>query len=111
MNIITYTLRPFSLDYAGAPVPEENLVDFVVQRKITEADTLTTQLGATQFGLISDPPPSSPIFMPDALPVATLPLYPGLGQSANTVACIPSGMVRIYHHWFKNKLLKVGFLN
>jgi len=65
MNIITYTtvLQPFSLDYPGAPVPEENLVDFVVQWKITEADTLTTQLGATQFGLISDPPPSSPPFL------------------------------------------------
>jgi len=33
-----------------------------VQEKITEADTLTIQLGATPSGLISDPPPSSPYF-------------------------------------------------
>jgi len=55
----------------------------MVQGKITVADILTTQMGATSSGLISDPPPSSPIFMPDALPVATLPLYPGLGQAPN----------------------------
>jgi len=29
------------------------------------------------------PTSSSPIFMPDALPVVTLPLYPGLGQAPN----------------------------
>ena len=36
---------------------------------------------------------SLPIFMPDALPVATLPIYPGLGQAPNMLACIPSGVV------------------
>ena len=30
------------------------------------------------------------IFMPDALPGTTLPIYPGLGQ-ANMLACISSG--------------------
>jgi len=39
------------------------------------------------------PPPSSPIFAPDALPAATLPIYPGLGQSPNMLACIPNGLV------------------
>jgi len=43
--------------------------------------------------LISDPPPSSPILTPDALPAATLPVYPGLGQTPNMLACIPSGLV------------------
>jgi len=67
----------------------------VVQEEITEADTLTTQLGATPFGLISDPPSSSPPnFTPDALPATTLPLYPGLGQAPNLLACIPSGVVK-----------------
>ena len=60
---------------------------FMVQGRITEADTLTIRLGATPFGLISDPPPTSPIFMPDALPATTLPLYPGLGQSPNMLVC------------------------
>jgi len=67
----------------------------MVQGKITEADTLTIHLGATPSGLISDPPPSSPIFMPDALPAAALPLYPDLGQAPNMLACIPSGMVSV----------------
>jgi len=66
----------------------------MVQGKITEADTLTIQLGATASGLISDPPPLSPIFTPDALPAANLPLYPGLGQATNMLACIPSGVVQ-----------------
>jgi len=66
----------------------------MVQGKITEADTTTIQLGATPSGLISDPPPSSPtIFMLDALPATTLPLYPGFGQAPNMLACIPSGVV------------------
>jgi len=59
-------------------VPEEIFFwTFMVQGKITEADTLTIRMGATQSGLISDSPPSSPIFMPDALPASTLLLYPG----------------------------------
>ena len=66
---------------------------FMVQGKITEADTQTIRLGATPSRLTSDPTLSSPIFMPDALPAATLPLYPGLGQASNMLACIPSGVV------------------
>jgi len=69
-------LRPFFWDYPGELMPEE--LDFMVQGKITEADTPTIQLGATPSRLISDPTPSSPNSMPDALPVATFPLYPGL---------------------------------
>ena len=30
---------------------------------------------------------------PDAFPATSLPLYPGLGQASNMVACIPSGVV------------------
>jgi len=50
-----------------------------VQGKITEADTPTIGLGAIPSGLISDPPPSSPIFRQDALLATTLPLYSWLG--------------------------------
>jgi len=54
----------------------------MVQGKITEVDTPTVQLGATPSELLSEPPPSSSvIFTPDALPAATLPIYPGLGQA------------------------------
>jgi len=63
---------------------------FMVQAKISEADTPTISLGASPSRLISDPPPSNPIFTPDALPAATLPLYPGLGQAPSMLACISS---------------------
>jgi len=33
------------------------------------------------------------IFMPDTLPGTTLPIYPGLGQAPNMLACIPGGLV------------------
>jgi len=59
----------------------------------TEADASTVWLGATPSRLISDPPSSPPIFMPDALPATTLPIYHGLGQAPNMMDCIPSGLV------------------
>jgi len=31
--------------------------------------------------------------MPDALPAATLPIYPGSGQAPNMLDCIPSSLV------------------
>jgi len=80
-------LFPGPPGWAGA---RRNLLDFVVQRKITEADTPTIRLGATSSGLISNPPLSSPIFTPDALPAAALPLYCSLGQAPNMLACIRS---------------------
>ena len=66
-----------------------------MQGEIAEADTPTIQLGTTPSGLISDPPPSSPHFTPDALPAATLPIYRGLGQAPDMLVCIPSGLVII----------------
>ena len=59
------------------------VIFFYGAREISETDPPTTRLGATPSGLISDPPPSSAIFTPDALPAATLPIYPGLGQAPN----------------------------
>ena len=73
-------------------MPEKNLLNFMAQREISEADTPTIRLGATPSRLIRDPPPSSPIFTPDAFPVATI--YTGLEQAPNMLACIPSGLVR-----------------
>jgi len=76
-------------------VPEEILWTFMVQGRITEAETPTIQPVASPTRLISDPPPPSPIFMLDALPAKTLPLYPDLGQAPNMLACITSGVVTI----------------
>jgi len=49
---------------------------------------------ATPSGLISAPISAIPvIFTPDTLPDTTLPIYPGLGQEPNMLACIPGGLV------------------
>jgi len=37
-----------------------------------------------------------PIFMPDILPAATIPIYPSFGQAPNMLACIPSGLIQEY---------------
>jgi len=64
-------------------VPEESFFWILwCERGYQEADTLTIWVGTTLSGLISNPPPSfPPIFTPHALPAATLPIYPGLGQA------------------------------
>jgi len=73
----TTVSRSFSGTTRVSPCQKNLLLDFMVQQKITEADTLTIRLGAAPSGLISDPPPSSPIFMSDALPATTHQIYPG----------------------------------
>ena len=95
----TTILWLFFRDYPGKPVPEEIFWTFMVQRKITETDTLTIRLGTTPSGLNSDPSSSSPMFWPDALPVAALPLYPGLRQAPNMLACIAGRK-----HWLLGRL-------
>jgi len=106
----TTVLWPFFQDYPGEPVPEENhLLDFMVQGEISEANTPTIRLCATPSRLISDPPPSSPIFMPEALCAATFPIYPGLGQAPNMLACIPS--VKQYFFLFCVWLLMINLLH
>jgi len=65
----------------------------MMQGKITEADTPTIRMGASPTGLISDHLHHPPIFTPNALLVPTLPLFRGLGQAPNMLACIPNGMV------------------
>ena len=49
------------------------------------------RLGTTPSRLSATHLHHLPIFMPDSLPAATLPIYPGLGQAPNMLACIPSG--------------------
>jgi len=59
----TTVLCPFFQDHPGEPVTEENFFwTFMVEGKITEADTPTIWLGATPSGLISDAPLSFPVF-------------------------------------------------
>jgi len=68
----TTVLQPFFQDHLGEPVPEENLWTLWCKGKLTEADTLTIQLGATPSRLISahlHHPPHI-FYRPDALPAA-----------------------------------------
>jgi len=49
----TTVLRPFFQDHPGEPVPEENFWTLWCKGRLTEDDTPTIQLGATQTGLSS----------------------------------------------------------
>ena len=53
LSTTTTVLRPFFRDHPGEPVPEENFWTLWCKRRLTEADTLTIQLGATPFRLTS----------------------------------------------------------
>jgi len=74
------------------------VLDFMVQGKIAEADAPTICVDATPSGLSVHPPPSFPIFTLNALSVATLPIYPGLGQEPNNAGL---------HTWWLGRYLKV----
>jgi len=47
----TTVLRPFIRDHPGEPAPEENFWTLWCKERLTEADTVTIQLGATPSGL------------------------------------------------------------
>jgi len=92
-----HTRNCFEAHFLGLPrwagAKRRNLLDFNGAREDNRGRHTDYLAGrhsiCTNDGL--DPPPSSPTFMPDALPVATPPsLYPGLGQAPNMLACIPS---------------------
>jgi len=69
----------------GEPVPE----DFLEQMNIQQSGWT-----ATPSRLIDALTSAIPtIITQDALPYTTLPIYPGLGQAPNMLACIPSGLV------------------
>jgi len=50
---ITTVLRPFFRDHLGEPVPEENFWTLWCKGRLTEANTLSIQLGDTPSGLTS----------------------------------------------------------
>ena len=74
--VMQNSLHPLST----SSITARHLLDFIVQGKITEADSPTICLDATLSGL-SMPPPPHAIFTPNALSAATLPIHPGLGQA------------------------------
>jgi len=61
----------------------------MVQGKITEADTPTIRLIRTN----QRPTSIIPHFYAGCPSCCNPPLYPGLGQAPNMLACVPNGMV------------------
>jgi len=67
----TTVLRPLFRDHPGEPVPEEKLLDFVVQGKINRGTHTDHPDGRHSIRTNQCPPPPSPIFYRlDALPAA-----------------------------------------
>jgi len=67
---------------------------FWSKMKIKQADAPTIWMDCHPSRLIGAPTSAIPtIFTQNALPYTTLPIYPGLGQAPNMLACIPSGLV------------------
>ena len=67
----TTILWPFFRDYPGELVPEEKLLDFMVQGKIKRGRHTDHPAGRRSIGTNQCPPPLSPIFYrSDALPTA-----------------------------------------
>jgi len=64
----TTILRPFFRDHPGEPVPEENFWTLWYKGRLTEADILTIQLGATPSGLTSAYLHHPPIFFTGRMP-------------------------------------------
>ena len=74
INVVIHThthtsiLRHFFQDHPGEPVPEENSWTLWCKGRLTEADTLTIQLGATPARLTSVNLHDPPIFLQAACP-------------------------------------------
>jgi len=74
----------------------------MVQGKITEADSSTIRPNPLHLHYrFPNSIISLPIFTPNALSAATLPIYPGLVQASNNAACIHSGLVWIVYKYNK----------
>jgi len=64
----TTVLRPFFRDHPGQLVPEENFWTLWCKGRVTQADTLTIQLGATPSGITSAHLHHLPIFFTGRMP-------------------------------------------
>jgi len=87
-----YGSLDFVRDNPGELVSEgtfRHLLDFLVQSKIRQADAPTIRMNCHPIQANWCPISAIPtIFMLDALPGTTLPIYPGLGQAPNMLACM-----------------------
>jgi len=78
-------------------VSRQQKVHFAIfwsKMKIIQADAPTIRMDCHSSRLTGAPTSAIPnIFMQDALPYTTLPIYPGLGQAPYMLACILGGLV------------------
>jgi len=71
-------------------------LDFMVQGTIMEAEALLVRADANPSKLMVPLHPSSPIFTSNAIPAATLPICPGLGQAPNYDGFVHTQWLRSY---------------
>jgi len=70
-----------------------HLLDFLLQNEDNTVDTPTIQMDCHPIQTNWCPHLCHPaIFTLDAFPGTTLPIYPGLRQAPNMLACIPDGL-------------------
>ena len=102
----------FVRENTGEPVPEgtfHHLLDFLEQNEEHRQKHQESGWTATPSRLLSAPTSATAtIFTQDALPYTTLPIYPGLEQPPNMLACIPGGLlfilsqIKVYGNSFCN---------
>jgi len=106
-----YSSVDFVRDNPGELIPEDtfhHLLDFWSKMKITQTDSPTIWMDCYPIQTNWCPTSAIPtIFMQDALPYITLPIYPGLGQAPNMLACVPSGLVWVEKRELRGKSVSV----
>jgi len=105
----------FVWDNPGKMVPEgtfRHILDFLVQNEDNTGRRTNNPDGLPRCHPIQTnwcPHLYHPtIFTPDALPGTTLPIYPGLGQAPNMLACIPVSLKvrgRLYSSCVRSSML------
>jgi len=89
----THTYNCFMTFFPGLPrgaSARKNLLSFYGAREDNRGRHTDHPDGSHSIWTNQRPTSLIPIFTPDALPATTVPLYPGLGQAPNMLACIPS---------------------
>jgi len=85
----------------GEPVPEERKHSHMLSSGFYGAGEDNRGRG-TDIWLEANPsgldPTSIITYMPDALPVTTLLIYPGSGQALSTLGCISGGLLLVTVH-------------